>query len=339
MIRKKFQMFSGLRQQYVEGPAQEELPEHLAMSAFFKQTKEEQVYVGSVDLEEIEIQERVLEDERVNAIKNSQIQQKKKAVQMIEREMEARQQVDRLHKQNMSEMAAAQKVLASKKSGKLSNVGRAFKAVKTRLHKVLDNQKQIVGREFGRFVDGSDFFGGPEHAKHNWNASKRRIRVRVDYLREVKNKVPGGKYVMMVTLYDRLGGFPIRSPENDHFAFTQPVLHTGKFRASELSFHSHAHRMNLMCPSKNTSRPSNVLIFELFQIRGGSNKTDRVKAWGCMPLIASNFDTISGKFKFPLLRGEVDRSIDKYEIFERKICDDIDSWLCNCYIDVKHGPR
>ena len=33
----------------------------------------------------------------------------------------------------------------------------------------------------------------------------RAVRIRVDLLRAVKNKLPVGKYVMLATVYDRLG--------------------------------------------------------------------------------------------------------------------------------------
>lgn len=38
----------------------------------------------------------------------------------------------------------------------------------------------------------------------------RLCRIRVDMLRAVKNKLPRGRYAMMATIYDRLGGVPLR---------------------------------------------------------------------------------------------------------------------------------
>jgi hypothetical protein len=48
------------------------------------------------------------------------------------------------------------------------------------------------------------------HNRINWDGAPRLVRLRVDYLRAIKNKLHGGQYAMMVTLYDRLGGHPIR---------------------------------------------------------------------------------------------------------------------------------
>lgn len=48
---------------------------------------------------------------------------------------------------------------------------------------------------------------------------------------------------------------------------------------------------------------------------------------------------IEGKFKVPLLRGELDPSIDKFERIENRIGNNLDSWLCNLYFDIRHLPR
>ena len=37
----------------------------------------------------------------------------------------------------------------------------------------------------------------------------RLVRIRLDWIRAIKNKLPEGNYVMMVTLFDRLGGKPL----------------------------------------------------------------------------------------------------------------------------------
>jgi hypothetical protein len=87
------------------------------------------------------------------------------------------------------------------------------------------------------------------------------------------------------------------------------------------------------------------LVFELFLCRGQHSKTDRVVGWGTFPICAPGSSTsseaalISGQFKVPLLRGEVDSRICKFEQLERTYSDDLDQWLCNCYFDVQQLPR
>ena len=61
-------------------------------------------------------------------------------------------------------------------------------------------------------------------------------------------------------------------------------------------------------------RPGHVLLFELFLLCGQASTQDRVVAWGALPLTTPDFHLIQGKYKLPLLRGEVDPTIDKYSV-------------------------
>ena len=47
----------------------------------------------------------------------------------------------------------------------------------------------------------------------------------------------------------------------------------------------------------------------------------------------------SGKYKSPLLRGELDPRIEKHRKLEEIVNDDIDNWLCNLYFEVIKLPR
>lgn len=62
-----------------------------------------------------------------------------------------------------------------------------------------------------------------------------------------------------------------------------------------------------------------VLMFELFLCRGRHSPYNRVVAWGAFPMSTPDAEVISGKFKVPLLRGEVDRSVIKYEQIEQRL--------------------
>jgi hypothetical protein len=126
-----------------------------------------------------------------------------------------------------------------------------------------------------------------------------------------------------------------------HFATTsttKPAAHGGKWNNIELSFNAEGNEMILVCPSKQVTRPQMCLVFEVFAVRGGRNKCDHVVAWGAFPLCYSNFDIITGRYKLPLLRGELDLRLDKYETLERTIANDIDSWLCNLYFEAELVP-
>jgi len=341
IINKHFNSFNNLREKHVEEPSQCLVPKELTMDNFAQRANEEGVQIGSIDLEEVEKQEAKLEQDRVRAMQHAEQQQVERATLMIRREGEARAQLDKKNKQSMKELKRQQTRLVRSKAATLSHVAVAFKAVRLRLNAVLHAQKKLVSHYFGAFQSATHIFGEDgQHYKHNWNACPRSIRISVDYLREVKDKLRGGKYVMMCTVYDRLGGHPLRVSGNKHFSFTSsPVLHTGTFQQKELEFSQPPNHLKLQTPSQSTARPSNVLLFELFCVRSRRQERDEVVGWGVLPLMSATFETLQGKFKFPLLRGRYDPRIDKFQKFEKRIVKDIDNWLCNCYVSVSHCSR
>lgn len=65
-----------------------------------------------------------------------------------------------------------------------------------------------------------------------------------------------------------------------------------------------------------------------------------VHGWGMLPLINASSDIVEGKFKIPMMLGELDTSFDKFSDFEGAYARNLDEWLCNCYVEVrKINPR
>jgi hypothetical protein len=48
-------------------------------------------------------------------------------------------------------------------------------------------------------------------------------------------------------------------------------------------------------------------------------RKDQVVGWGAFPMCYSNFDIVQGRLKVPIMRGEVDHHIDKYEGIQHKV--------------------
>ena len=45
------------------------------------------------------------------------------------------------------------------------------------------------------------------------------------------------------------------------------------------------------------------------------------------------------RYKTPLLRGNMDPGIDKFEVIEKLMADDLENWLCNFYFEIVKLPR
>jgi len=96
-----------------------------------------------------------------------------------------------------------------------------------------------------------------------------------------------------------------------------------------------AHKMYFMLPPQSVMQPSNVLLFELVYLSGKDPSKDIVYGWGALPIVSGDFSINTGKFKVPLIYGNIDFSANKFKDLEQKYIRNVDEWLCNLYIDVR----
>lgn len=90
-----------------------------------------------------------------------------------------------------------------------------------------------------------------------------------------------------------------------------------------------------MLPPSSALSPANVLIFELIYLTSKNTCKDLVVGWGAFPIVNGDFEVNTGKFKLPLLYGQIDWQVNKFKDIEQRYMRNIDEWLCNLYIDVK----
>ena len=147
----------------------------------------------------------------------------------------------------------------------------------------------------------------------------------------------------MLTIFDRLGGSPMRWTKLGGFGLdaarpsaTKPVRHAGYHYSREIRFEQ---SLFTLCPSRADLRPSNVFLIELFQLAGPRQATDQVVGWAALPISDYHFNIVQGRFKLPLLRGGHSWRIDKHSDVERLLLSDLSHWLCNIYLEVRHLPR
>ena len=111
------------------------------------------------------------------------------------------------------------------------------------------------------------------------------------------------------------------------------VLRYDPVKKAEMSFAGH--KLYYMLPPNLTLLPSNVIIFELVYLSSKNSLKDVVVGWGAFPIVNGEFQINTGKFKLPLLYGNVDWTTNKFKDIEKKYMRNIDEWLCNLYIQVK----
>ncbi|KAL8435340.1 hypothetical protein Efla_006970 [Eimeria flavescens] len=202
--------------------------------------------------------------------------------------------------------------------------------------------------------------------EQTWRRVPQTIRLRLDLCRAVKDGVPRGQYVMMVSVWNRLGGhrlmwtclseekpFPnqvgekreeekksqrsrTRALASGACAVSAPVAFAAMYYSECMRFNETVY---LNCPSEVSLSPSMCLVFQLYLLRGAVSPTDKVVAWGAFPLVGADGLLLEGSFKAPLFLGEVDTSIQRYVDMENMLRRGLDCWLCNFYFRIGRLPK
>jgi len=167
----------------------------------------------------------------------------------------------------------------------------------------------------------------------SWKRKPQIVEVRLELARCVKDKIPKGRYAILCSILDRIGGSPIDSKAISEWKKVSiPRLHSGEYCLNNLRFEE---SIILTAPSWSNSTPSMIYLFELFLLKSREYSYDQVLGWGVFPLVDAEFNLNLGKFKIPLLFGPVDYTMNKYRDIEDKYKGNIDAWLCNLYFSIK----
>lgn len=334
---------------------QRDIPDYL--DAFELVIPETEVVVGAVPLEEVRAREEEVELARLRHAQLEIDQYRQREVQLAQQEESARDRLREEDRQRQNGLRKKQEQFAEAMQWRTYRLRYVFQQAEERLVETLQAQKAHVHRIYGNLAPSL-----VPHTRKRYRATLQSlpitIEIQLKMLKSVKDKLPSGQYAVVATVYDRLGGHALRwtafehnsdhrqhEPRSKRPHFTKPFHHRGRFYNAEVLINQ---SINVVCPPESSLRPGNALLFELFQLdlnpqrrRGlsarksnGMALDDQVVAWGAIPLTTPDFHVLDGKFKVPLLRGEVDPTMDKYRDIEKMYHDDLSAWLCNFYFQV-----
>ncbi|KAL5249152.1 hypothetical protein ACHWQZ_G018108 [Mnemiopsis leidyi] len=308
---------------------------------FEQEVKEDVLMIGNISLDEIKAEEQRLREEHVR-FQDMQARLHKERKDEVERQKEgAKDEVREQAKRKREELARKEKQIALKRRLYHSEVQTAYRKSQSQLMYALKTRKAEVETMYGDLILADSQYGGNNGRrwKVDWNKAPQPVQIKLRCLRGIKDKLPGGRYVVLVSMYDRIGGHVMRWSNltgQQWSGSTLPICHDGAFHSIELPVDQ---SVFTVCPSVPDIRPSMVFVFEVFLLRGPMVPTDRVVAWGAFPLCDKECSVIEGRYKCPLLRGEVDNRVQSHDKIERLIATDIDNWLCNLYFEVIKLPR
>lgn len=254
---------------------------------------------------------------------------------IVYREHMARERIKILEQQSYERLLAEKKKALSELLDREEMFSINFRKAKKLMQTEMESQERRILEKHGQLLRGGTPYSREYYVKTLTNPEA--IEVRIHSMRAVKNKLLKGLYVIKVTPYDRLGGFPIHWSKNCSLSnlpsVTSPTIHHGRYFDRTLKFDE---SVFVMCPPQIRIKPSNCLVFELFLIGENSSSKDVQIAWAPLPICNEHFGIINGKFKLPLLKGEYGpHSPQHYKKIEEVIADDLNTWLCNLYLEVR----
>ena len=282
------------------------------------------IYVASVDLADIETEEVNLIDQfSKSRLKNRETSEKRdKAIKSLKSRAKARilsQHLDRTRK--IKDQGSIQGKLFKERSNKISA---RFKEAKTKLSNLVSSKKKYAKIHIGKLKERTDV------EMVNMFKNSKKLYIRIELLNAVKDKLPSAHYVILISLWDRLGGTKLE--KNKLKRLTKPVMYGGRYFNNTLRFEE---VLELEVPSPDKLSSSMALGFELFLLKNRTIRFDKPVAYSYFPLINSDFQVSEGKFKTTMMKGAVDMSIEKYSDMEARYKKNIDDWLCNLYFSTK----
>eukprot|EP00771_Trimastix_marina_P000352 gnl/Trimastix_PCT/1372.p1 GENE.gnl/Trimastix_PCT/1372~~gnl/Trimastix_PCT/1372.p1 ORF type:complete len:1018 (+),score=358.49 gnl/Trimastix_PCT/1372:100-3153(+) len=214
-----------------------------------------------------------------------------------------------------------------------------FRIAERQLTEALQERKRQVRERYGPLRTHHRTVARLETMGQRISKMAQPIKIHLGRFRAVKDKLPPGQYIVMGSMYNRLGGqcLPWSTMSAQRWCgSTIPIKHKGRHTDIDLSVNQN---IFTCCPGRAHLRPNTVFIFELVLLRGTIVPVDTVVCWGALPVSDAKFDVVKGKYKIPMLTGPVLSIVEKYSEIETLMQSHIDNWMCNLYLEVTHLPK
>lgn len=174
-----------------------------------------------------------------------------------------------------------------------------------------------------------------------WRRAPQEFKLNVTSIRGLRSKLRDGYYVILASILDRVAGQTLRFSTGEHnldcSAALPPLRHVSK--SSEVDrFIDQS--VEMLCPAPEVLQTHAVLLFEVWQLKVGKyDPVDKVVGWGVWPLVNKDFIVVEGKFKVPLMKGEVNPILDTYHAIADTMENDLTYWLGNIYFEIKNNRK
>ena len=306
-------------------------------------TADKEIIIGSISMEDIELQERKMENDRLISLQKEAARYRRREEHISVMEDAAKLRVIKRYNSLNTKLEIQEKKSWKKIRKQQEKLRREFKRKEAKLIENLKQQQAYVSKKFGTLEERRDYLQlSLDSYNVNWKHTPQPIQLHVHMARAVRDRLPNGRYILLLTLYNRLGGQPLHWTELGLSGAgvglpgaTEPVRHNGRYYDTEFVVEED---IFVVCPAQRDVQPTLTYVLELYQL-GGERWPDRVMAWTAFPAVDMHKNLISGRFKLPLIRGIMDTSVDTYSGLESSYATDLDRWLSNVYVEVVKLPK
>uniref|UniRef100_A0A7S3JVJ2 Uncharacterized protein n=1 Tax=Aureoumbra lagunensis TaxID=44058 RepID=A0A7S3JVJ2_9STRA len=307
--------------------------------------------IGTIESTKILKKRLEIEYDRMKKLKDEAESYKRKEIDLILREDACRK---RIEKQKINAEIAIKKqyqTFIQKKKKNEKELLRKFIKAKNDLYLFLKYQKASIQNYILDFVQNisNDNMSINQNQRINWNLIPQPIEIRLHLIRGIKNRLPRGKYLILVSMQDTFGAqskqifweeiekdttsIPLTASKKP--SVTKPKIHGGRFFDIVLSINE-----SIFCllPNQKDIKPENILIFEIFRLADKRNFRDTIVGFFALPIINHEFEIIHGKFKLPVFRG-LPQTYTSWSCMHQKLYAGLNTWLGNIYLEIRCIPK
>jgi len=259
---------------------------------------------------------------------------------LVWREHLARQRVESVEEAARRNIAVEREKAEAEFVRREKGLGRDYRRTREQLEAEVKRRNCALMEEFGHVSIGTENISRLMQLRSS--SLPQPVEFRVHLLRAVKEKLPKGAYVLMLSQYESLGGQPlcwsklaINGIGPCFPSVTVAARHQGRFFDKMLKFED---SIFALCPPQQSLKPGFCFVLELFQVSTRTNKLDKCVAWTALPLCTEHFTVPQGMYKLPFLKGAHSPLVQNYKEMERAMASDINNWLCNGYIEIRSFP-
>ena len=309
---------------------------------FERGNKDDMLMIGSIGLEVVQEEERRLQEKHVTYWESEAFWEEDRKWRIQIFDVQAKRRAAYAIWQERKEIQCMDKLQQQKERLTLDPLERSFRSSENQLILELKTRRGELMTYYDDLVTADGHYG--RSRGHRWKVDWERtqpIQVKLTCSPgvKVKDKIPGGRYVLIVSLYDCLGGHVMRGLNlkgQQWGGATLPIWHDGQFYDMAMPFDQ---SVFTVLPPRPGIKPGMILMFELLLLRGELLSSDMVVAWGTSPIADGQLDIIGGNFNCPMLHGEMDHHVEKHEKLVFVIAIDFDRWMCNLYFEIVKLPR